>query len=79
MKENTENYILQSSMHMRWLKVTQTPLKELKLKYASVFRYSTANDPQTGGHPQPQIIPAVDRKWSRTPEMFFGSSFQFLI
>ena len=51
MKENTENYILQSSMHMRWLKVTQTPSKELKLSYASVFIFSTANDPQTGGHP----------------------------
>ena len=41
--------------------------------------FPTVSDPQTGGHPQPQIIPAVDRKWSRTPGMFFGSSFQFLI
>ena len=52
MKENTENYILQSSMYMRWLKIIQTPSKELKLSYASVFIYSTANDPQTGNDSQ---------------------------
>ena len=27
--------------------------------------YSAANDPQTGNDPEPQMIPDVDREWSR--------------
>ena len=57
---STENYILQPSMHIRWLKVSQTPFKKLNLEYASVFRYSTTNDPQNVNDPRcrPQMIAA---------------------
>ena len=61
-KKDTKDYFLQPRMHIKWLKVSRTPLKKLSLNYASVFRYSTANDSQTGNDPQPQMIPDVDRK-----------------
>ena len=52
-------------MHIRWLKISQTPFKKLNLNYASVFSYSTANHPQNRNYRQPQMITHENEEWHR--------------
>ena len=83
-KKDTEIYILQPSMHIRWLKDNQTPFKKLTLNNVSVFRFSlTANDPQTGNNPRcrQQMIPPEIEECHEvcSSGRIFNRSFQFLI
>ena len=83
-KKDTEIYILQPSMHIRWLKDNQTPFKKLTLNNASVFRFSlTANDPQTGNNPrcgQQMILPEIEEYHEVCSSgRIFNRIFQFLI